>query len=91
LEQGARVAPPRRALNRALRRCRRCARTSGILHTTPRVILEALIDQLRTDSHLQARYRVLGPLANVPEFAQAFNCPAGAPMMRATSEQISIW
>ena len=52
---------------------------------------EALIDQLRTDSHSPARYRVLGPLANVPEFAQAFNCPAGAPMMRAASEQISIW
>jgi predicted metalloendopeptidase len=52
---------------------------------------EALIDQLRTDSHSPGRYRVLGPLANVPEFAQAFNCPAGAPMMRAASEQISIW
>jgi putative endopeptidase len=52
---------------------------------------EALIDQLRTDNHSPARYRVLGPLANVPAFAQAFNCPAGAPMMRAASEQISIW
>ena len=52
---------------------------------------EALIDQLRTGNHSPARYRVLGPLANVTEFAQAFNCPAGAPMMRAASEQISIW
>ena len=52
---------------------------------------EALIDQLRTGSHSPERYRVLGPLANVPEFAHAFNCPAGAPMMRAASEQISIW
>ncbi|MDQ3189789.1 MAG: M13 family metallopeptidase [Pseudomonadota bacterium] len=52
---------------------------------------EALIDQLRTDSHAPARYRVLGPLANVPAFALAFNCPAGAPMMRAPAEQISIW
>ena len=69
----------------------RCARTAGILRTTLRVTLEALIDQLRTGNHSPARYRVLGPLANVPEFAQAFNCPAGAPMMRAASEQISIW
>ncbi len=52
---------------------------------------EALINQLRTDGHAPSRYRVLGPLANVPEFAQAFNCPADAPMMRAPAEQISIW
>jgi putative endopeptidase len=52
---------------------------------------EALLNQLRTDSHSPERYRVLGPLANVPEFAQAFSCPAGAPMMRAAAEQISIW
>ena len=52
---------------------------------------EALIDQLRTDSHSPGRYRVLGPLANVPAFAQAFSCPPGAPMMRPASEQISIW
>ena len=56
-----------------------------------KVRTEALIDQLRTDNHSPGRYRVLGPLANVPAFAQAFNCPAGAPMMRAASEQISIW
>jgi len=52
---------------------------------------EALIDQLRTGNHSPARYRVLGPLANVPAFAEAFNCPAGAPMMRSPAEQISIW
>ncbi|MGZ9058197.1 MAG: M13 family metallopeptidase [Burkholderiaceae bacterium] len=52
---------------------------------------EALIDQLRTGNHSPARYRVLGPLANVAAFAQAFNCPAGSPMMRAPAEQISIW
>jgi predicted metalloendopeptidase len=33
----------------------------------------------------------LGPLANVPAFAAAFNCPANAPMMRSPAEQISIW
>ena len=52
---------------------------------------EALTDQLRTGSHSPSRYRVLGPLANVPAFAQAFNCQPSAPMMRAPAEQISIW
>ncbi|MDQ3189119.1 MAG: M13 family metallopeptidase [Pseudomonadota bacterium] len=52
---------------------------------------EALIDQLRTDSHSPARFRVLGTLANVPAFAQAFKCAPDAAMMRAPSEQISIW
>jgi len=52
---------------------------------------EALIDQLRTGNHSPSRYRVLGPLANVPAFARAFNCPADAPMMRSPGEQISIW
>ena len=52
---------------------------------------EALINLLRTDGHSPSRYRVLGPLANVSEFAQAFNCQADAPMMRAPAEQISIW
>jgi predicted metalloendopeptidase len=52
---------------------------------------EALINQLRTGNHSPSRYRVLGPLANVPAFARAFNCPADAPMMRSASERISIW
>jgi putative endopeptidase len=33
-----------------------------------------------TDSHSHARYRVNGPLANLPEFGAAFSCEAGAPM-----------
>ncbi len=52
---------------------------------------EALIDQLRTGNHSPARYRVLGPLANVPAFAKAFKCASDAPMLRAESERISIW
>jgi putative endopeptidase len=52
---------------------------------------EALLDQLRTGQHSPNRYRVLGPLANLPAFAVAFSCPADAPMMRTAAEQISIW
>jgi putative endopeptidase len=35
---------------------------------------------VQVDPHSPPRYRVNGALANVPEFAQAFACPAGAPM-----------
>jgi predicted metalloendopeptidase len=52
---------------------------------------EALLDALRTGQHSPARYRVLGPLANVPSFAQAFDCPPDAPMLRPPGKQISIW
>ena len=52
---------------------------------------EALLDQLRTGQHSPNRYRVLGPLANFPTFAAAFNCPVDAPMMRPAAEQITIW
>jgi predicted metalloendopeptidase len=52
---------------------------------------EFLLNQLRTGQHSPSRYRVLGPLANFPAFARAFNCPADAPMMRSAEQQISIW
>jgi putative endopeptidase len=50
---------------------------------------EATINQLRTDSHSPARYRVLGPMSNMPAFAKAFACPAGAPMV--AEDPITVW
>jgi putative endopeptidase len=38
-----------------------------------------------------SRWRVNGPLANLPAFAQAFACPAGQPMVRTGPAQIAIW
>jgi predicted metalloendopeptidase len=52
---------------------------------------EALITQLRSGQHSPARYRVLGPLSNVPAFGEAFACPPGSPMQRAEAERIAIW
>jgi putative endopeptidase len=35
-----------------------------------------------TDPHSSGKYRVNGTVSNMPEFQKAFNCPAGAPMVR---------
>jgi putative endopeptidase len=43
------------------------------------------------DPHPIAKYRVIGPLSNLPEFQQAFECKAGAPMVRAEKERCEVW
>ena len=35
-----------------------------------------------TNPHASNRYRVNGPLSNMPEFQRAFSCKADAPMVR---------
>lgn len=47
--------------------------------------------RLMTDSHSPARFRVLGPLGNLPEFGKAFGCKEGDKMIRAASEQVTVW
>jgi endothelin-converting enzyme/putative endopeptidase len=42
-----------------------------------------------TDPHSPAQWRVNGPLSNLPEFARAFSCKPGDPMVRA--EACTIW
>lgn len=54
-----------------------------------KVRTEFMINQLRTDAHSPARYRVLTPMSNTPYFAQAFSCKAGSGMVAA--EPISVW
>jgi putative endopeptidase len=44
-----------------------------------------------TDPHSPPRWRVNGPLSNLPEFAKAFGCKAGDPMVRPDSLQARIW
>jgi endothelin-converting enzyme/putative endopeptidase len=45
----------------------------------------------QTDAHSPARWRVDGPLSNLPEFQRAFGCPAGSPMFRAGPRRCEIW
>jgi len=52
---------------------------------------EALRAHLLTDEHAPPKYRVLGPLANMPEFAAAFGCKAGDPMVRPPEERPNNW
>ncbi|MES2148776.1 MAG: M13 family metallopeptidase [Pseudomonadota bacterium] len=47
--------------------------------------------RLLSDVHAPAKWRVLGPMANIPEFHEAFGVKAGEPMYRATGERVQIW
>ncbi len=51
--------------------------------------IEAVINQVRTDPHSPGPFRVLGPLAQTPAFAAAFQCKPGAPM--AAAQPITVW
>ena len=46
---------------------------------------------LLSDVHAPAKWRVLGPLANIPEFYAAFGVQHGQPMWRAPEAQVHIW
>jgi predicted metalloendopeptidase len=52
---------------------------------------ESLQMQTLTDPHSAARFRVDGPLSNLPEFYEAFQVPEGSPMWRAPAERVNIW
>ncbi|XP_076641509.1 M13 family metallopeptidase neprilysin 3 isoform X3 [Halictus rubicundus] len=41
---------------------------------------EAISLQIEKDSHCPPKYRVIGPLSNLPEFASEFNCQQGSRM-----------
>lgn len=51
----------------------------------------ALRIQVQTGVHSPGEFRVNGPLANMPEFAAAWGCKAGDPMVRPEGERVRIW
>ncbi len=46
---------------------------------------------VQNDPHPIAKYRVIGPVSNLPEFEKAFACPANAPMVRPAGDRCSVW
>jgi putative endopeptidase len=52
---------------------------------------EAARLRVATDPHPLGRFRVNGPLSNMPLFATAFQCKAGDPMVRPADKRCQIW
>jgi putative endopeptidase len=52
---------------------------------------EALQSSLDRDVHAPHRWRVNGPLSNLPAFAEAFGCTDGDSMVRPDSVRVRIW
>lgn len=46
---------------------------------------------IQTDPHPVAKYRVIGPLSNMPAFQQAFQCKADAAMVRPAAQRCEVW
>jgi len=44
-----------------------------------------------TNPHPVSKYRVIGPLCNLPEFQRAFSCKAGDAMVRPAEHRCVIW
>jgi putative endopeptidase len=52
---------------------------------------EALKNQIKTDVHSPAKWRILGPLSNMPEFYSSFGVKKGDKMWRAENQIVKIW
>ncbi len=52
---------------------------------------ERLRSGLLSDFHSPPKWRVLGPMANIPDFYTAFDVKPGQAMRRADDQQVHIW
>lgn len=50
---------------------------------------EDALTKIRSSVHSPGFVRVLGPLSNSKDFAQAYNCPPGSPMN--PTNKCSVW
>jgi putative endopeptidase len=52
---------------------------------------ESIANQVRSNEHSPARFRVDGPLSNMPEFQETFGIRKGDAMWRSPGEIVKIW
>ncbi len=52
---------------------------------------EAIADQVKSNEHAPAKFRVLGPLSNMPEFYATFGIKEGEAMWRKEEDRVKIW
>lgn len=52
---------------------------------------EAIANQVRSNEHSPAKFRVIGPLADMPEFYQTFGVKEADAMWRPESLRVKIW
>jgi endothelin-converting enzyme/putative endopeptidase len=52
---------------------------------------EAARLMVQSDPHPIAKYRVIGPVSNLPEFQEAFSCKADAAMVRPAGKRCEVW
>ena len=60
-------------------------------HPAPTVRPEEQRRMVQGDPHPIAKYRVVGPLSNLTEFARAFSCKTGAAMVRTGTQRCEVW
>ena len=53
--------------------------------------METQRTMVQGDPHPVAKWRVNGPLSNLPAFQQAFSCKADDPMVRAEKDRCEVW
>jgi putative endopeptidase len=56
-------------------------------NTRPEMVRQLIV----TDPHSPARFRVLGPISNMPEFLKAFACEGDNSMARPEALRVKIW
>ena len=52
---------------------------------------EAMANQVKSNEHSPAKFRVIGPLSNIDDFYKAFAVKKGDKMWRDESQRIKIW